>query len=69
MLTGKYPMGDFRRVDPERANKLNRDGWAVLYHVRFKGVKAAKLNKYILNSKIMTGTGLYSDNGRLVKAD
>lgn len=69
MLTHKMPMGSFMRCTPERAKKLSRETWCVLFHVRFYGIKAARLNKYILNSKIVEYRGIKADNGRLVKAD
>lgn len=65
----KFPVGKLRPVTPDRADKLDREKWAVLYHVIFHKIRARKLNKYILNTKIATGSGIYSDNGRLVKAD
>ena len=65
----KFPVGKLRPVTPDRADRLDREKWAVLYHVTFHNIRARKLNKYILNSKIATGSGIYSDNGRLVKAD
>lgn len=69
MLTGKVPMGKFRPITPERALKLNRDTWAILFHVRFHGITSLKLNKYILNSKVQNPVNLRADNGRLVSAD
>lgn len=69
MLTHKMPMGSFMPCSPERAEKLNRDTWCVLFHVRFFGIKSKKLNKYILNSKIVASRGVKADNGRLVKAE
>ena len=65
----KMPMTKFRRIEASQADRYNRETWAVLYHVRFYGVEALKLNKYILCSKIVAGEGIYQDNGRLVKCD
>lgn len=63
----KMPMYKFRKIPAELAYTYDRDRYAILYHVRFHGVEAAKLNKYILCSKIAEGEGIYQDNGRLVR--
>lgn len=69
MLLPIFPQGKFRRTDPEQALKLNRNKWAVIFHVCFGRVEACKLNHYILNSKIISGENLKADNGRLVSGD
>lgn len=65
----KMPMGKFRKINPERADKLDRNKWAILYHVIFHNIRSKKLNHYILCSKVVTGDGILMDNGRLVSAD
>lgn len=65
----KMPMFKFRKVPNDKAWTANRNNWALLIHCRFHHIEAAKLNKYILNSKIVSGSGIAADNGRLVKAD
>ena len=65
----KMPMGKFREIIPESADDLNREKFAVLYHVEFRNIESKYLNKYILCSKIISGEGIKQDNGRLVKAD
>ena len=68
IFSNKYPMYKFRPCTPEAANQLDRDKWAILYHVRFHGIRGRKFNHFILNSKIISATGRYCDNGRLVEA-
>ena len=65
----KMPMFRFRKVPNEKAFTANRENWALLIHCRFYKIESKKLNKYILNSKIVSGSGVVPDNGRLVKAD
>lgn len=65
----KLPGSKFRPITPERADSMPRDKYAILYHVKFYNIRAAKLNKYILNSKIASGKNVYADNGRLISAD
>lgn len=69
MMLPIFPQGEFREVSPERANKLNRNKWAVLYHVKFHNIEANKLNHYILESKKMSEKNVSCDNGRVIKAE
>lgn len=69
MLLPIFPQGRFRKCSPEKANKLNRNKWSVLYHVKMHKVEAAKLNHYILLHKVVHASGVVGDNGRLVSAD
>lgn len=78
MLTQKFPMTKFRMCSPERALKLDPDKWAIMFHVKLYNVKSKYLNKYILNSKLITNLPIKkyykiahvkADNGRLVSAD
>lgn len=64
----KMPMFKFRKIPTEKVWTANRDNWALLIRCRFYGIESRKLNKYILNSKIVSGSGVVADNGRLVKA-
>lgn len=64
----KFPVGKFRKILPETAVKMDPEKYAIIYHVKFHNVSPAKLNKYILNSKIISGSGIYADNGRLIEA-
>ena len=72
-----FAQGAFRKIKPEVVDRLNRRNWCILLRVRYYGLKAAKLNKYILGSKIVkqkdeTRIGnehrRFFDNGRLVRA-
>lgn len=78
MMLPIFAQGEFRKITGDIADRLNRKNWCILYHVKLYGVEAAKLNKYILGSKIIkqadeTAKGneyhKYYDNGRLVRAD
>lgn len=47
----KYPRGSWFEITPEKANRLSREEWAVLYHVRLHEVECKYINTYILASK------------------
>lgn len=73
-----YPVGKYLPISPKYVDKLSRKNWCMLLHVKYYGIKAAKLNKYILGSKIIkqpdeTKKGneynRYFDAGRLVRGD
>lgn len=67
MLLYKYPRGKFFQIDPEDADTYKGD-YALLYHVKLKGLRSRYYNHYIPISKIMEYDGrLVADNGRLVK--
>ena len=65
----KYPMGGWSEITPERANSMDRERWAVLYHVTFHNVKSNLINTYILKSKSIDSDGVVYDNGRVLECN
>lgn len=70
MVMYKFPMSRWLEIPWKTCVKLDPEHWAVIYHVRLKGVKSKMINRYILRSKIMSSGGnITSDNGRVIEAD
>ena len=69
MCSDKFPVTAFRKVSPEKLEKLNLDKWAALIHVTFYGIDSMLFNHYILKSSCVHIEGGLYDNGRLISAD
>ena len=71
----RYPAGGWCEITPEKANRMSRERWAVLYHVRLHNVECKYINTYILASKCVNyyeilhppaGANVTMDNGRVL---
>lgn len=80
IISEKYPCGRWYAMTPERCNSLDRDNWACLYHVKFKGIRSRYINHYILASKCLYDKRMNKqqqlayynvslDNGRVISAN
>ena len=63
-----YPVGQWFTMDVEEIDDM-KDRYAILYHVRWKGIRSRFLNHYIPISKCVDKLGCRVDNGRLMEAD
>ena len=69
MLCYRFPSSRWIKITPEGAEESDREHWATLYHVILYDVESRFFNNYILASKCVYSQGLYTDNGRVIRAD
>ena len=69
MLSYRFPMSHFFKTTYEKSLTLDRDRWAILYHVKLHGVRSLLINNYILTSKAVRADNFRNDSGRLISAD
>lgn len=65
----RFPCGRWIPITPKAANGLNRDHWAVLYHVILHDIDSRLINTYILGSKALRAFQCHFDNGRVLDAE
>ncbi|MBO5918992.1 MAG: hypothetical protein J6Q34_00670 [Bacteroidales bacterium] len=69
MLAYKYPAYKWIEITPEKAERLDPEEYAILYHVILRNISSKYINTYILASKAIKAEGISYDNGRVISAD
>lgn len=68
MLTKKFPCGKWTDYDIQDYERM-KNFKAFMFHVKLKNVKSKLYNHYLSSYKCLSKVNLFSDNGRIIKAD
>lgn len=68
ILTKKYPCGKWLKYDIQDYEQM-KDFKSFLFHIRLHGLRSKLFNHYLSSYKCIQRNNIYTDNGRIIKAD